>query len=104
MNNNALDLSKAIISRKLDIVDNTGKPVSSAFIFVGQPEKVSDTEWLCPYCVTGIGDDSTYRAVGFDSMQSLQGAFVVIDGLLAGTDAGSKGLFRWNNETDLGLK
>jgi hypothetical protein len=103
MNDRKLTQSDTIASRSLDVLDSTGKIVSTATVIISKPDQVSDNEWSCAYSIIGLGDESTYRVSGLDAIQAIQCAFIVIDGILAGTDAGSKGLLRWNNETDLGF-
>jgi hypothetical protein len=90
-------------SRNLDVLDLSGKVLSIATVSIGKPSQVSDHEWICAYHITGLGDESIYKVSGFDAIQAIQCAFIVIDGLLAGTDAGKQRLLRWNNDSNLGF-
>jgi hypothetical protein len=103
MNDRKLMQGDIIASRNLDVLDSAGKVVSKAAVVIGKPDQVGNNEWSCAYSITGLGDESTYRVSGLDAIQAIQCAFTVIDGILAGTDAGTKGLLRWNNEADLGF-
>jgi hypothetical protein len=103
MNNRESPQSDIIASRNLDVLDSAGRVVSTATVVIGKPEQVGEYEWSCAYTIIGLGDESTYRVSGLDAIQAIQCAFTVIDGVLAGTDVGAKGLLRWNNEADLGF-
>jgi hypothetical protein len=103
MNNRGSTQNDIIASRNLDVLDSAGKVVSTSTVIIGKPEQVGDNEWSCAYRITGLDDESTYRVSGLDAIQAIQCAFTAIDGILAGTDAGVKGLLRWNHEADLGF-
>jgi hypothetical protein len=103
MNDRELTQGDIIASRNLDVLDSTGKVLLTATVVIGKPEQVGDHEWSCAYRITGLDDESTYRVSGLDAIQAIQCAFTAIDGILAGTDAGTKGLLRWNHEADLGF-
>jgi len=93
MKNQKLDLNNSILSRKLDIHDENDKIISHVTIFIGKPEQINEETWTCPYSIVGLDDvdESTYRANGVDSIQALQCAFVVIEGLLSSADLAKKG-------------
>jgi hypothetical protein len=103
INGQKLTQNDIIASRNLDVLDSAGRVVSTATVVIGKPEQVGEYEWSCAYTIIGLGDESTYRVSGLDAIQVIQCAFTVIDGVLAGTDVGAKGLLRWNNEADLGF-
>jgi hypothetical protein len=99
--NKKIGASDVIISRQLDIHDESGKIISHVTILIGKPEHSSeDQAWSCSYSVDGLNDidPSTYRILGIDSVQAVQSAFVAIEGLLEGSDIHKKGLLRWNGD------
>jgi hypothetical protein len=97
--NPAIDPKEAIVSRTLAVIDRDSNTLSPVSILIGKPWQDQDC-WTCYWCVLGIGDDDSYKVCGIDGIQAVQGAIVVIDGLLAGSDVYHQGLLCWPDGSD----
>jgi hypothetical protein len=98
--NNHFDI---IASRTLDIVNGDGQPAGQATVHIGRPRQEPTGEWSLPYQIVGLGDDRIYRVLGFDAIQALQCAQLVIGSVLASSDEGEQGRLRWEGEPDFGF-
>ena len=71
-------IGEIIATRRLYFVDeNNNKRTVS--IFVGKPEEAQDSiGYHCPFQVIGIGSQTTQLARGYDSVEALQSALILI--------------------------
>jgi len=72
------NIGEIIATRRLYFVDenNNERAVS---VFVGKPEEAEDSMgYHCAFQVIGIGSQATQLARGYDSIQALQSAFILI--------------------------
>lgn len=72
------NIGKIIATRRLYFVDgsNNKRTVS---VFVGKPQEAQDSMgYHCPFQVIGIGSQTTQLARGYDSIQALQSALILI--------------------------
>lgn len=84
-----LELIDAVLVRQLDILESDAAPARTAHILIGRPQPRAPNEWLCAYRITGVEGilDETYQVIGIDSVQALEAAILVADGILCGSDA-----------------
>jgi len=71
-------IGEIIATRRLYFVDeNNNKRTVS--IFVGKPEEAQNSiGYHCPFQVIGIGSQTTQLARGYDSVEALQSALILI--------------------------
>ena len=72
------DLGEIIATRKLRLVDedNNERVVS---VLLGKPQQSNDSsDYQCSFQVIGIGSQITQVARGYDSIQALQSALILI--------------------------
>lgn len=78
-----LTLENAIAHRSFNVA---GKPDEKVDVLIGKPFKLHEEEWACPYRIVGAGKDLNFQVHAFDSIQTLQVIWKVIDGNIAGAD------------------
>lgn len=102
MPNILLNMDNAILSRNLDLHDEHGNLASHVTILIGRPEQVNEREWSCAYSISGLGDINSkpFKINGIDSVQTIQCAFTVIKGTLAGSTFVKQGLLYWNGDNN----
>jgi hypothetical protein len=73
-----LDIGEIIATRSYRLVDeeNNERAVS---VLVGKPQPVNDSQdYQCPFQLIGIGNQTTQVARGYDAIQALQSALILI--------------------------
>ncbi len=71
-------IGKIIATRKLYFVDEASNK-RTVSILVGEPQQSPDSAgYHCPFQVIGIGNQKTQLARGYDSIQALQSALILI--------------------------
>jgi hypothetical protein len=73
-----LDIGEIIASRDYRIIDedNNERAVS---VLIGKPQPAQDaSDYQCPFQLIGIGNQRTQVARGYDSIQALQSALILI--------------------------
>ena len=73
-----LDIGEIIATRSYRLVDeeNNERAVS---VLVGKPQPVNDShDYQCPFQLIGIGNQTTQVARGYDAIQALQSALILI--------------------------
>jgi hypothetical protein len=75
-----------------------GEPV---VVRIGRPAEDPEGDWYCPVQITGVGDDTVYKAFGADSMQALVLALQMLRARL-GAEQREHGL-TWLGMDDLGV-
>ena len=71
-------IGEIIATRKLYFVDEASNK-RTVSVFVGEPQPSPDSSgYHCPFQVIGIGNQKTQVAQGYDSIQALQSAFILI--------------------------
>ena len=71
-------IGEIIATRKLYFVDEARK-TRTVSVFVGEPQQSPDsTGYHCPFQVIGIGNQKVELARGYDSIQALQSALILI--------------------------
>lgn len=98
MSANILNTQDIIATRSLSVRDSEGKVVSPVSIHVGKPYQ-DGQNWSCLYHVVGLESEDIFQVSGIDAFQAIQGAFIVIDGILSGTNAYQQGLLCWEDGT-----
>jgi hypothetical protein len=96
-------MKNVIATRVLEVVDVDGRPCGKVTISIGRPVQEPEGEWRCPYKIVGLGFRRTRAAFGFDAIQAIQGAFLVIGGTLAGTKEAEEGHLLFDGSTNLGF-
>jgi hypothetical protein len=72
------DLGEIIATRNFRFVDVDDNE-RSVSVLVGKPQPSNDSpEYQCPFQVIGIGGQTTQIARGYDSIQALQAALILI--------------------------
>lgn len=94
-----------IATRTLDVLDDRDQPARQVLVHLGRPWQEPTGEWAVPYQVVGLSENKpkVYRVLGFDAIQALQGALLVIGGILAGSEEVEQGRLRWDGDPDLGF-
>ena len=71
-------IGKIIATRNLYFVDEASNK-RTVSVFVGEPQQSPDSPgYHCPFQVIGIGNQKTQLARGYDSIQALQSALILI--------------------------
>lgn len=78
-----LTLETAIAYRSFEVA---GKPDEKVDVLIGRPQKIHAEEWFCPYRIVGAGKDLNFQVHAFDSIQTLQVIWKVIDANIVGAD------------------
>jgi hypothetical protein len=72
------DLGEIIATRTFRFVD-AGDNERVVSVLVGKPQPANDSpDYQCPFQVIGIGSQTTQLARGYDSIQALQSALILI--------------------------
>jgi hypothetical protein len=72
------DLGEIIATRKFGFVDE-GNNERAVSVLVGKPQQSNDSsDYQCSFQVIGIGSQITQVARGYDSIQALQSALILI--------------------------
>ena len=61
-------LGEVMAERRLERAGEGAEPV---VVRIGRPVEDLDGDWVCPFQITGRGDDTVYAAAGIDSVQAL---------------------------------
>jgi hypothetical protein len=71
-------IGEIIATRKLYFVDEASNK-RTVSVFVGEPQQSPDSPgYHCPFQVIGIGNQKVQSARGYDSIQALQSALILI--------------------------
>ena len=72
------DLGEIIATRNFSFVDE-GNNERAVSILIGRPQASNNSpDYQCPFQVIGIGSQTTQVARGYDSIQALQSALILI--------------------------
>jgi hypothetical protein len=72
------EIGEIIATRNYRLVDEDNNE-SAVSVLVGKPHPVSDSQdYQCPFQVIGIGSQTTQLARGYDAIQALQSALILI--------------------------
>jgi len=61
------DLGVVIATRRLRL----GSTKRFATVKIGKPRRARQDEWMCPYCIEGLGTKTIQYAIGSDAIQAL---------------------------------
>ena len=71
-------IGEIIATRRFYFADDADN-VRTVSVFIGEPQPSSDSPgYQCPFQVIGIGSQKTQLAHGYDSIQALQSAMILI--------------------------
>ena len=101
-----VELGEVIATRVLRLADGEASTVRKVVVKIGKPVPFPDgRHYLCPFQVTGMGDEETRYAAGIDAVQALQLVMIPIAGYLVGLNRSSGGRLRWDGDEhgDLGF-
>jgi hypothetical protein len=72
------DIGEIIATRNYRLVDEDNNE-SAVSVLVGKPQPVNGSQdYQCPFQVIGIGSQATQMARGYDAIQALQSALILI--------------------------
>lgn len=99
------DLGEIIATRQFRFIDedNNERAVS---VLVGKPQQSDDSaDYQCPFQVIGIGSQTTQMARGYDSIQALQSALILISANLnyLNNELGRKLIWAGGRDGELGF-
>lgn len=89
-----MDSSEIVASRQLELVRNNGAR-ERVHVTIGLPRPRPEGGVSCAYEISGAGLETTFYAVGFDSIHAIQGAMYLIGMHLEGKIDPSEGKLRW---------
>ncbi len=93
-----------IVKRIFDLKDRKGNKIKDVILSIYKPVKNNENEWSCSYQITEIQDNALYSILGIDSLQSIQLALYVIDGLLKNYNKEHENQIFWQDSCeDFGL-
>lgn len=92
-------LGEVIAERKLERPGEKGS--DPVWVRIGKPVEEPEGDWVCPFQITGRGDDEVYAAAGIDAVQALMLCLQMI-GLQLRADAKARPL-TWLDDPDLGF-
>lgn len=98
-------LGEIIATRRLHFVDE-GNHKRAVSVFIGKPQQSNGSaEYKCPFQVIGIGSQNTQVARGRDSIDALQGAFILVSANLRTLNNELGGKLMWDgaHEGELGF-
>jgi hypothetical protein len=95
-----------VASRTLTLFDAKQKRITDVDVFVYQPMKVQEYEWHCEYYINieykkkngsplrtvSIG---RHKVIGFDMVQAVQSAFLIIDSIIIGYNSENENKIFW---------
>jgi hypothetical protein len=95
-----------VASRTLTLFDAQQKRITDVEVFVYQPIKVQEHEWHCEYYInieykkkngTPLRTESIgrHKVIGFDMVQAVQSAFLIIDSILIGYNSDHENKIYW---------
>ena len=87
---------QAIVTREFSVAGER-----RALLRIGKPAEHPAGDWICPFQVTGLGDERVYEAAGVDGLQALLMALQMVRAQLE--PLRRSGRIRWMDGDDLGL-
>src|ERR1700754_4719728 len=72
-------------------------PPRDVVVTIGVPYEESTGEWSCPYRIDGLdGWEHERKVTGFDSLEAVELAMVMVRAALAGSHEAREGLLSWD--------
>jgi hypothetical protein len=99
------DLGEIIATRQFRFIDE-GNNERAVSVLVGKPQQSGDSsDYQCPFQVIGIGSQTTQLARGYDSIQALQSALILISANLnyLNDELGRKLIWAGGRDGELGF-
>ena len=101
-----VELGEVIATRVLRLADGEASTVREVVVKIGKPVPFPDgRDYLCPFQITGMGDEETRYAAGIDAVQAPQLVMLALGGFLFGLNESCGGRLRWDGDEhgDLGF-
>jgi len=101
-----VELGEVIATRVLHLIEGEGPSVEEVVVKIGKPVPFPDgRHYICPFQITGMGDEETRYAAGIDAVQALQLVMIPIGGYLVRLNQSCGGRLRWDGDEhgDLGF-
>ena len=98
-------IGEIIATRRFRFVDEDNHP-KSVSVFVGKPQQSNGSaDYQCPFQIIGIGSQSTQVARGYDSIQALQSALILVSADLnqLNNELGGKLIWDGGGKDELGF-